>query len=85
MLMVGPRITCAPFAFASSARRWPISIARSRSNVAPIAVPQGRHAAGTLLKNRVPRTPLGPSETRIEGIPSLGIGTVCQKSSPVEE
>lgn len=34
------------------------------------------------MKNLVPRTPLGPSDTRIAGIPSLGTAAVCQKSVP---
>lgn len=34
------------------------------------------------LKNRVPRTPLGPSVTRMEGMPCSGIAWVCQKSIP---
>lgn len=53
------------------------------SHVAPRAVPQGKQAAVTPLKNLVPRTPLGPSETRIEGTPCLGRGTVCHQSCPV--
>lgn len=36
--------------------------------VAPRAVPQGKQAALMPLKNLVPRTPLGPSESRIEGM-----------------
>jgi hypothetical protein len=55
------------------------------SKVEPIAVPFGRQAEGTESKNRVPRTPFGPSESRIEGMPSLGIGTVCQKSLPAQK
>ena len=84
------------------------------SQVAPRAVPQGKHAAGVAvrklasswflvgcdrmsmcgvclgkacrnkmsylrflpLKNVVPRTPFGPSDTLIFGMPCLGIGTV---------
>ena len=53
------------------------------SHVAPRAVPQGKQAAGMPLKNRVPRTPLGPSVTRMEGIPCSGIAWVCQKSIPI--
>jgi hypothetical protein len=45
-------------------------------------LPQGRQAAGTPLKNRVPRTPLGPSESRIDGTLSRCTGAVCQKSMP---
>jgi hypothetical protein len=44
-----------------------------------MAVPQGRHAAGIELKKRVPRTPLGPSEKRMEGIEA-----VCHQSEPAE-
>lgn len=51
--------------------------------MAPSAVAQGRHAAGVPLKVEVPRTPLGPSDVRIEGTPSRGIDAVCQKSLPV--
>lgn len=58
------------------------------SNVAPMAVPEGKHAAGTPSKNRVPRRPLGPSERRIERIPSREMSVVCQvvcqKSFPIE-
>lgn len=82
MLMVGPRTTCAPFACASSPSKRPISTASSESKVAPMAVPQGRHAEGTLPKNLVPRMPLGPSESRIDGTESRGISRVCQKSLP---
>lgn len=83
MLIVGPKTTCAPLAFASSPRRCPIFLLRSLSKVAPIAVPQGRQAEGMLPKKRVPRTPFGPSDSRIDGIPSRLIGTVCQKSLPI--
>jgi hypothetical protein len=83
MLIVGPRTTCAPLAFASSARRLPMRWARSLSKVAPMAVPQGKHADGVLPKKCVPRMPLGPSEVRMEGISSRGISWVCQKSFPV--
>ena len=83
MFIVGPRTMCAPFARASSPSRWPISTTRSESNVAPMAVPHGRHAEGTLPKNLVPRIPLGPSDSRMEGIDSLGMSRVCQKSLPV--
>ena len=44
--------------------------------------PQGKHAAGTPLKNLVPRTPLGPSEVLIAGMPRRGIPAKCQKSVP---
>lgn len=53
------------------------------SKVAPRAVAHGRQPAGVPLKKRVPRTPLGPSDVRIDGTPSRGIGTVCQKSLPI--
>jgi hypothetical protein len=45
-------------------------------------LPQGRHAAGTPWKNRVPLTPLGPSEVRSAGIPRRGTPAKCQKSVP---
>ena len=52
------------------------------SQVAPRAVEQGKHAAGMPLKKRVPRTPLGPSEVRREGMLSRCIEAVRQKSIP---
>ena len=55
---------------------WPKDI------VAPSAVPHGKHAAGTPLKNLVPRTPLGPSDNRSDGTPCCGSPLVCQKSIP---
>jgi hypothetical protein len=55
---------------------------RSASQVAPSAVPHGKQAAGMPSKNLVPRTPLGPSDMRTEGIFSRGTGAVCQKSIP---
>jgi hypothetical protein len=45
-------------------------------------IPQGKQAAGTPSKKRVPLTPLGPSVVRIAGIPSLCTDAVCQKSVP---
>ena len=63
MLTVGPSRTCAAFAFASRPRRTPTCSIRVVSQVDARAVPQGRHAAGTELKNLVPLTPLGPSES----------------------
>ena len=47
-----------------------------------MSIPQGRQAAGTPSKKRVPLTPLGPSVVRIVGIPSLCTDAVCQKSVP---
>jgi hypothetical protein len=44
---------------------------------------QGKQAAGTPLKNRVPRTPFGPSVRRIDLTFRRGIDAVCQKSTPV--
>ena len=82
MFMVGPRTTCAPLAFASKASNRPALDIRSTSQVEANPVPQGRHAPGVPLKNRVPRIPFGPSESRSDGIPSRGMGTVCQKSRP---
>jgi hypothetical protein len=54
----------------------------STFQVDPRAVEHGKHAAGTPLKKRVPRTPLGPSEHRMAGMLRRGMGTVCQKSAP---
>ena len=79
---VGPRITWAPFAFASFDINCPAWCSSSASNVAARAVPHGKHAEGIELKKRVPRIPLGPSDKRIEGILSRGIEFVCQKSRP---
>lgn len=84
MFTVGPRSACAPFTLDWSARYLPIRVARLMSKVAPIAVPFGRHPEGIESKNRVPLTPFGPSDNLIEGIPSLLIGTVCQKSLPMK-
>ena len=55
------------------------------SQVAPRPVPQGKQAAGVLSKNLVPRTPFGPSETRIEGIPRRSMGVVCHMSHAKHE
>lgn len=82
MFTVGPSRTCAPFAMASWPIRWPACWRSGALKVAPRAVPQGKQAEGTPLKKRVPRTPLGPSERRIEGMLSRGMGFVCQKSIP---
>lgn len=82
MLIVGPSSIDAPLALASCPSNRPIELIRSVSNVAPSAVPQGRQAAGVPLKNRIPRTPLGPSDARIEGTPRRGIEFVCQESLP---
>lgn len=82
MLTVGPSQQCAPFARHS----WPIKLPACRikdlSHVAPRAVPQGMHAAGMPAKNLVPRMPLGPSVTLMEGMLCSGMGCVCQKSVP---
>lgn len=56
---------------------------RAVSKVAPMAVPQGKHAEGVLPKKCVPRMPLGPSEVRMEGIFRRGMSCVCQKSLPI--
>lgn len=71
-----------PFATASSASSCPTWCRSSVSQVAPRAVEHGKHAAGTPLKKRVPRTPLGPSEVRREGMSSRFMAAVCQKSVP---
>ena len=63
MLTVGPRRTCAALAFASRPRRTPTCSIKFTSQVAARAVPQGMHAAGTELKDFVPLTPFGPSES----------------------
>lgn len=52
------------------------------SHVAPRAVPQGKQAAVIPLKNLVPLTPFGPSDTRIAGMPCLGREAVCHQSAP---
>lgn len=44
--------------------------------------PHGKQAAGTPLKNLVPRTPLGPSDVLRAGIPCSCRAFVCQKSTP---
>lgn len=85
MLMVGPRRTCAPLALASSPSNRPSFSSSSVSHVAPRPVAQGRQAAGTPLKNRVPRTPFGPSEVRRAGMFKRGTEAVCQKSTPTNK
>ena len=80
--MVGASSTWAPLALASSPSSRPTLRSSSGLNVAPRAVAQGRHADGVPLKNVFPRTPFGPSDVRMEGIPNRGMGTVCQKSLP---
>lgn len=40
------------------------------------------HAAGSPAKNLVPRMPLGPSVTRMDGMLCSGTAWVCQKSVP---
>jgi len=85
IFIVGPQMTRAPFALASSPIRRPASSKSFWSNVLPRAVPQGKQAAGTLLKAFVPRTPLGPSERRNEGTLWSGRPCVCQKSIPEGE
>lgn len=52
----------------------------SRSNEAARPVPHGNEFEGTELKNRLPRTPLGPSEVLIAGIPFSGMSSRSQKS-----
>lgn len=82
IFIVGPSQQLTPFAEHSFPSKIPASFRSSMSQVAPSAVPHGRHAAGTLLKNLVPRMPFGPSLVRIEGTLNLGSGLVCQKSIP---
>ncbi|CDK25416.1 unnamed protein product [Kuraishia capsulata CBS 1993] len=60
----------------------PTSLNKDLSKVAPKDVPHGKHPDGILLKNLVPLSPLGPSESRTFGMSSLGMGYVCQKSDP---
>jgi hypothetical protein len=83
VLIVGPRMICDPLAMDSSPISRPHSCSSSVSQVAPRAVAQGKQAAGTPLKNRVPRTPLGPSDIRRVGMFRRGTEAVCQKSIPV--
>ena len=82
ILTVGPRRKCAPFTLVSAPIRAPAVRGRSQSQVAARAVPQGKQAALAPLKALVPRTPLGPSEFRMDGMRSLGIFCVCQWSMP---
>lgn len=82
MLIVGPRRTCAPFACASSERSRPRRVTKSVSKVAPMAVPQGRQADGVLSKKCVPRTPLGPSESRMGFMPRRSMVAVCHHPLP---
>ena len=58
----------------SSPINFPAFLNKALSQVAPSAVPQGKHAAGTPAKNLVPRIPFGPSVNRIEGTLCAGIG-----------
>jgi hypothetical protein len=44
------------------------------SHVAPSAVPHGRQAARTPANHFMPRIPLGPSLTRIDGTLCSGMG-----------
>lgn len=82
MLIVGPRMQWAPLARASSPMAAPAARRSGRLKVAPRAVPHGKQAAGMPLKKRVPRTPLGPSVTRMEGMEWAGRGWVCHMSMP---
>ena len=55
------------------------------SNEAARPVPQGKHDDGTPLKKLRPRTPLGPSEVRRDGMPSSGESSNVQKSCKERE
>jgi hypothetical protein len=65
--------------------RMPAQWRRVVSQVAPKPVPQGKQAAGMPLKKRMPRMPLGPSETRMEGMAYSGMALVLQKSIPIDD
>lgn len=47
-----------------------------------MAVPQGRQAEGVLSKKCVPRTPLGPSESRMGLMPRRSMVAVCHHPAP---
>lgn len=47
-----------------------------------MAVPQGRQAEGVLSKKCWPRTPLGPSESRMGFMPRRSMVAVCHQPLP---
>jgi hypothetical protein len=67
----------------SSPKSFPALFNSDLSQVAASAVPHGKQAAGTPAKNFVPRMPFGPSVKRMDGTLCLGMGNVCQKSTPI--
>ena len=80
-LMVGARCTRAPFATTSRPSNSPMSRTSAVSHDAAIAVPQGTFIdAGP--SNLLPRTPPGPSLTRIFSNPMRSFGTVFHMLRP---
>ena len=78
---VGARCTRAPFATTSLPNSSPMLRTSSKSQVAAIAVPHGTFIeAGP--SNLLPRTPPGPSLTRIFSTPSRSFGTVFHMLRP---
>src|SRR3954451_11965859 len=55
----------------------------SGSQLAASAVDEGRFSEGSRSSQTSPRTPEGPSETRMRRSPIFSIGQVVQKSRPV--
>ena len=90
MLMPGPRITDRLQARASWASACPIRRSRSGFQAEATAEAVGKQVAGTDPPSPTwspspgwARSPCGPSETMILGIPSRSTGAVYQKEEPL--
>lgn len=84
ILTVGPSNRLLPFALASLANNPPAKRTNPGSNVAPKAVPHGKQLALDGRKWEDPRTPLGPSDIFMGGIPSRGTPEVVHQSDPCQ-
>ena len=82
-MIVGPRMTSTPLRRASTAATLPYRRAMPGSQDEPSAVADGRFSEGLRSSQVSPRTPDGPSDTRIRRSPILSSGQVAQKSCPV--
>src|SRR3954469_11676785 len=90
MLMPGPRITDRLHARASWARAWPIRRSSCGFQVEATAEAVGKQVAGMDPPSPTwspspgwARSPCGPSDTMIFGMPSRSTGVVYQKEDPL--
>ena len=81
--MVGPSTTSTPLRRASTAAAAPYRRAMAGSQDEARAVAEGRFSDGSRSSHVSPRTPEGPSDTRMRRSPMRSSGQVVQKSRPV--